>query len=181
MGTNEDVEILKSLRTLTDKPFKVDVNAGWTLDEALIKIPQLQTLGIEMIEQPLAKNDWDGMKILYKKSPIPLFADESCVFENDVEKCVNHFHGINIKLTKCGGITPALRMIKRARELNLKIMMGSMNETGIGSAAIANFLPQLDLVDVDGPLLLKDNSVRGLTIENGVVTLSGNPGLGVTE
>ncbi|ANI89008.1 dipeptide epimerase [Arachidicoccus ginsenosidimutans] len=179
LGTDEDIEIVQSLRTLTDATFRVDANAGWTLYEALQKIPKLKELGVEMIEQPLAKDNWEGMKILYKESPIPLFADESCVFENDVEKCFNHFNGINIKLTKCSGITPALRMIKRARELNLKVMMGSMNETEIGSAAVANFLPQLDLVDVDGPLLLKTNKPEGLNIKNGVVSLSGYAGLGV--
>lgn len=180
LGSDDDIEIIRALRSVTDKPFRVDVNGGWTLTEAMQKIQQLKNAGIEMIEQPLAKDDWDGMKMLYKESPIPLFADESCVFENDVEKCAGRFHGINIKLTKCSGITPALRMIRHARELNLKVMMGSMNETWIGSAAIANFLPQLDLVDMDGPLLLKENSASGLEMKDGVVTLSGNPGLGIS-
>lgn len=180
LGSSDDIEIIHALRSVTDKPFRVDVNGGWTLDEAVEKIPQLKDLGIEMIEQPLARDNWDGMKVLYKTSLIPLFADESCVFESDVEKCEGYFHGINIKLTKCSGITPALRMIQQARELKLKVMMGSMNETGIGSAAIANFLPQLDLVDMDGPLLLKDNTVKGLGINEGVVTLSGNSGLGIS-
>ena len=180
LGSEDDIKIIKSLRAATDKPFRVDVNGGWALEEALEKIPQLKDAGIEMIEQPLAKDNWDGMKVLYKASPVPLFADESCVFESDVERCAGHFHGINIKLTKCSGITPALRMIKRARELDLKVMMGSMNETGIGSAAIANFLPQLDLVDMDGPLLLKDDTAKGLEMKDGIVALSGNPGLGVS-
>ncbi|MBN4678907.1 dipeptide epimerase, partial [Pandoraea nosoerga] len=117
----------------------------------LIKIPQLADLGVEFIEQPLAKDNWEGMKQLFAVSPLPLLADESCVFEQDVKKCVGHFHGINIKLTKCSGITPALRMIKEAKSLGLKVMMGSMNESTIGSAAIAHFLPQLDYVDMDGP------------------------------
>jgi L-alanine-DL-glutamate epimerase-like enolase superfamily enzyme len=94
--------------------------------------PQLKELGVELVEQPLAKDNWEDMRKLYVKSPLPLFADEACVFENDVEKCSNHFHGINIKLTKCSGITPALRMIKKARELDLKIMVGCMNESTIG-------------------------------------------------
>ena len=105
--------------------------------------------------------------------------DESCVFENDVEKCVNHFNGINIKLTKCSGITPAIRMIKRAKELNLKVMMGSMNESSLGAAANANFLPQLDYVDMDGPLLLKEDIATGLMFNNGAVTINGSKGLGV--
>ena len=87
-------------------------------EEALEKIPQLKKLGVELVEQPLAKDNWEGMKILYRESSIPLIADESCVAERDVEKCYQHFHGINIKLTKCSGITPARRMITKARSWN---------------------------------------------------------------
>ena len=119
------------------------------------------------------------MKILYQKSVLPLFADESCVAERDVEKCVGHFHGINIKLTKCSGITPALRMIKKARELNLQVMMGSMNESSIGSAAIANFLPQIDHVDMDGPLLQTEDLATGISFDFGKVAIKGKAGLGI--
>ena len=101
----------------------------------------------------------------------------SCVTENDVEKCADHFHGINIKLTKCSGITPALRMIENAKTLNLKVMMGSMNESTIGSAAIAHFLPQLDYVDMDGPLLLSEDIATGLEFKNGEIKISEKPGL----
>ena len=179
LGTPEDIAIIKALREHTDATFRVDANAGWTLEEALEKIPQLQSLGVEFIEQPLAKDNWEDMKVLYKASPLPLIADESCVFEKDVATCVNHFHGINIKLTKCSGLTPALRMIKEARNLNLKVMMGSMNESSVGSAAIAQCLPQLDYVDMDGPLLLAEDIATGINYDFGKVTISDKPGLGV--
>ncbi len=179
LGTDEDIAIVEALRKHTDAILRIDANAGWTTEEALQKIPQLAALGVEFIEQPLAKDNWDGMKILFEKSTLPLFADESCVFEQDVEKCFNHFHGINIKLTKCSGITPAQRMITKARELNMQVMMGSMNESSVGSAAIANFLPQLDHVDVDGPLLLAEDIAGGISFKEGSVTLSGTPGLGI--
>jgi L-alanine-DL-glutamate epimerase-like enolase superfamily enzyme len=179
LGTNEDIEIVTALRKHTDAIFRVDANAGWTADEALEKIKQLQHLGVELIEQPLAKGDWEGMKMLYNESPLPLFADESCVFEQDVEKCYNHFHGINIKLTKCSGITPALRMVQKAKGLGMKVMMGCMNESSIGSAAIAHFLPQLDFADMDGPLLLTEDIASGVNYDNGKVSITGNPGLGV--
>ena len=178
-GFENDVEVIKELRNHTASVFRVDANAGWTVDEALEKIPQLEQLNVELIEQPLAKDNWEGMKMLYNKFSIPLIADESCVFENDVEKCANYFNGINIKLTKCSGITPAIRMIKKARELNLKVMMGSMNESSLGAAANANFLPQLDYVDMDGPLLLKEDIATGLMFNNGAVTINGSKGLGV--
>jgi len=179
LGTEEDIAIVKALREQTNAEFRIDANAGWTLEDALIKIPQLKELGVAYIEQPLAKDNWDGMKVLFTESPLPLFADESCVFENDVEKCYQHFHGINIKLTKCSGITPARRMIANARTLNMQVMMGSMNECSIGSAAIANFLPQIDQVDMDGPLLLSQDLATGITFDFGKVGLSGKPGLGI--
>lgn len=180
LGTSEDIEIMKSLRKHTDAVFRIDANAGWTLEEALEKIPQLAELGVEFIEQPLAKDNWEGMKVLFEKSVLPLIADESCVFEQDVQKCFQHFHGINIKLTKCSGLTPALRMIREARALNMKVMMGSMNECTIGSAAIAHFLPQLDYVDLDGPLLLSEDHAVGVEYNFGKVTLTHQPGLGIS-
>lgn len=179
LGTDEDIAIIKALREHTDAVFRIDANAGWTLEEALHKIPHLGALGVEFIEQPLAKEHWDGMKVLFEQSVLPLIADESCVFEQDVKKCYQHFHGINIKLTKCSGITPALRMIKEARSLNMKVMMGSMNEGTIGSAAIAHFLPQLDYADLDGPLLLSSDNATGLDFDFGKVIISNRPGLGV--
>lgn len=179
LGTDQDIAIIKALRSNTSASIRVDANAGWQLEEALEKIPQLAALGVEMIEQPLAKDNWEGMRILFEKSELPLFADESCVFEQDVQRCKNHFHGINIKLTKCSGITPARRMITEARALGLQVMMGSMNESSIGSAAIANFLPQLDLVDMDGPLLLSEDLATGIEYDEGNITLTGSAGLGI--
>jgi L-alanine-DL-glutamate epimerase-like enolase superfamily enzyme len=101
------------------------------------------------------------------------------VVESDVQKCHGHFHGINIKLTKCSGITPARRMITQARSLDMKVMVGSMNESTIGSAAIAHLAPLLDYVDMDGPLLLAEDIATGLQFDNGKVTCSDAPGLGV--
>ncbi len=180
LGTPEDISIIRTLRENTDSVLRVDANAGWELEDALKLIPQLKDLGVEFVEQPLAKDNWEGMQVLFKESPLPLFADESCVFEQDVEKCYEHFHGINIKLTKCSGPTPALRMIEKARSLGMQVMMGSMNESTIGSAAIAQFLPQLDHVDCDGPLLLSEDLAKGVTIEFGNIAISPNPGLGIS-
>ncbi len=181
LGTDKDIQIIEALRKHTDAVIRIDANAAWTVEEALQKIEAFKDLNIEFIEQPLAKDDWEGMKVLFEKSPIPLIADESCVAEEDVEKCVGHFHGINIKLTKCSGITPALRMIAQARELGLKVMVGSMNESTIGSAAIAHLMPQIDFVDADGPLLLQEDVAEGLDYQpDGNIITSAQPGLGIT-
>ena len=180
LGTEHDVEILEALRKHTNAPFRIDANAAWTAGEALEKITAFKELGVEFVEQPLAKDDWEGMKFLYERSPLPLIADESCVGENDVEKCQNHFHGINIKLTKCSGITPARQMIQNARQLGMKVMLGSMNESTIGSAAIAHLMPLVDYVDADGPLLLEEDLATGLTYkDNGEILTSDAPGLGI--
>ena len=183
VGTDYDIEMITALRQHTDKPIRVDANAGWTTEEALLKIPALAELGVELVEQPLAKDNWEGMEQLKNQSALPLFADESCVVEKDVATCAHYFDGINIKLTKCSGLTPALRMIKEAKGLGLKVMMGCMNESVIGSAAIAQFLPQLDYVDMDGPLLMTELNGVGLDYsfenKNGKMAPLVNPGLGV--
>lgn len=179
VGVPGDVEMVAALRRHTDAAIRVDANAGWTLEEALAKIPQLQALGVELVEQPLAKDDWEGMKTLYQQTPLPLVADEACVVEADVDKCKDHFHGINIKLTKCSGITPARRMIARARQLNMKVMVGCMNESTVGSAAIAQLAPLLDYVDMDGPLLLAEDVATGLGFDFGKIVYSDAPGLGI--
>ena len=179
LGTPNDLTIMQQLTQNSTATFRVDANAGWTTEEAMHIIPQLAAMGVKLIEQPLAKDNWDGMLAIKDISSIPLIADESCVSESDVAKCAGYFTGINIKLTKCSGITPALRMITEAREKNLQIMMGSMNESTIGTAAIAQFLPQLDYVDADGPLLLSKDIAQGLSFSNGNLQVANLPGLGV--
>ena len=179
VGFEGDVEMVAALRKNTDAVFRVDANAAWTLEEAMLKIPQLKELGVEMVEQPLAKDNWDGMKILFENAVLPLFADEACVKEEDVLMCPNHFHGINIKLTKCSGITPAKRMIAKARELGLQVMMGCMNESSVGTAAIAQLAPLLDYVDMDGPLLLSEDIATGVTFDNGKIIYTESNGLGI--
>jgi L-Ala-D/L-Glu epimerase len=179
VGVENDIEMVKALRKETNAVFRVDANAGWSVEQALQKIPLLKVLGVEFIEQPLAKDDWEGMKVLYQQSTLPLIADESCVSEHDVNKCVGYFNGINIKLTKCSGITPAKRMIENARANNLKVMVGCMNESSIGTAAIAQLAPMLDYVDMDGPLLLAQDVAKGVTFNNGKIQYQQEFGLGI--
>jgi L-Ala-D/L-Glu epimerase len=180
LGTDDDVIIMRQLRKTTKSLFRIDANAAWKAEEALEKIKIFSELGVEFIEQPLAKDDWEGMKFLYEHSPLPLIADESCISEHDVEKCHGYFHGINIKLTKCSGITPALRMINKARELNMKVMVGCMNETSIGTAAIAQLLPMLDYVDMDGPLLLAGDVAKSVQYDYGKIIYGEGNGLGIS-
>ena len=179
VGSSEDISMLEKLRAHTTVPFRVDANAGWDFETAVQLIPKLSALGVELVEQPLAKENWEEMERLKSISCLPLFADESCVFEKDVAACASCFDGINIKLTKCGGITPARRMIKQARALGLKIMLGSMNESTIGSAAIGHLKEWVDFLDMDGPLLLAEDLSSGISYQEGIVKLPSQAGLGV--
>ncbi|MCB0486023.1 MAG: dipeptide epimerase, partial [Flavobacteriaceae bacterium] len=136
-------------------------------------------LGVEFIEQPLKADDWEGHKEVYQNSALPIIADESCQVEEDVAKCYNHFHGVNVKLTKCGGLTPGRRMLIHAKELGMKTMVGCMTESSVGISAIAHLLPLLDFVDMDGQLLLAKDIATGITIKDGVINYSEVNGTGV--
>lgn len=180
LGTKEDVAIIKELRKHTDAIFRIDANTAWTAEETIKNAPILKKLGVEFLEQPLKADDWEGMKLVREQSVLPVIADESCIVESDVEKCGPYFHGINIKLTKCGGLTPARSMIKKGRELGLQLMVGCMTESSVGISAIAQLLPQLDYVDMDGAMLLKEDIASGVTIlENGTVIFPESPGSGI--
>lgn len=179
VSSPDDIDLLRALRAYTNAPFRIDANEGWTFEDARKLLPELQQLQVTMVEQPLARDEYEAMKALKVLSPLPLYADESCRTEDEVLKCADGFHGINIKLTKCGGITPAMRMIKEARTLGLRVMMGCMNESSVGTAAVAHLRPLLDEVDADGPLLLQEDVAEGLTYENGVIRLQGAHGLGI--
>ncbi|HHH55163.1 MAG TPA: dipeptide epimerase [Bacteroidetes bacterium] len=179
LGTKNDVEIIKELRKLTDATFRVDANTAWGVEETIENSKALKDLGVEFIEQPMAHDNWVEMEEVYKGSVLPLMADESCRTEEDVPKCVNRFTGINVKLVKAGGLTPARRMLIEGRSLGLKTMVGCMTESSVGIAAVGQLLPYLDYVDMDGALLLKNDIGYAHDIDNGVITLSERPGTGV--
>jgi L-alanine-DL-glutamate epimerase-like enolase superfamily enzyme len=180
LGTKNDLEIVKELRKHSDAIFRIDANCGWSVDEAIENSFKLKELGVEFLEQPLKSNDIEGAKKLYKNSALPIIADESCIVESDVEKCVGLFHGVNVKLTKCGGVTPGKRMLEKAKKLGLKTMVGCMTESSVGISAIAHLLPLLDYVDMDGGLLLKNDIASGITIKNGIISYPKKNGTGVT-
>lgn len=178
LGTNQDLEIVRELRKNTSSIFRVDANCAWTVDQAISYSEELAQLGVEFIEQPLQKDNLDGMREVFAHSKLPLIADESCISESDVEKCQGHFHGINIKLVKAGGITPALRMIHNAKSLGMKTMVGCMTESSIGISAIAHIAPLLDYVDMDGAMLLSKDPAKGVRINPEKVHFPEGPGIG---
>ena len=180
LGTKEDIAIVTELRKRTNAIFRIDANCGWGVEETINNAVALKKLGVEFLEQPLKADNWDGHKEVFKHSVLPIIADESCIIEEDVAKCHNHFHGVNVKLVKCGGLTPGRRMIQEAKKLGLKTIVGCMTESTVGISAIAQLLPQLDYVDMDGALLLAKDIATGVTIDFGKITYSELNGTGVT-
>ncbi len=178
LGTGHDVKIVSELRQITDAVFRIDANCAWTVQETLNNAIDLKQLGVEFIEQPLRADDWEGMKVIKEKSVLSIIADESCLRLEDVECCVDTFHGINIKLMKCGGFTPALKMIEKARQLNLKVMAGCMTESTFGISNLVQIAPLLDYIDADGAMLLKDDIAKGITLIDGEIIYSDKCGAG---
>ncbi len=180
VGKDNDKEVLQAVRSVTDKPLRVDANEGWKTKElALEKILWLETMGVELIEQPLpstmlAENAW-----LRERVKMPIFADESVKSAADVPALAGAFDGINIKLMKAGGIQEALGMIKMARSLGLKIMLGCMIESSVAIAAGVHLSPLVDYADLDGNVLISNDPFRGLGVEKGKLVLADAPGLGV--
>jgi len=179
LGTPDDLKIVRELRQHTTAIFRVDANCAWTAEQAIRNSRELKPLGVEFIEQPLKADDWEGMKRVFAESALPVMADESCLVEEDVARCHGFFHGINIKLVKCGGMTPARRMIAAARQLGLKVMIGCMNESSVGISAIAQFLPLLDYVDMDGAELVARDVATGVHLEKGKAVFPAENGNGV--
>ena len=179
LGTKDDIRIIQELRNHADAIFRVDANCAWSVQETINNSFELKKLGVEFIEQPLQADDWEGHKEVFLNSNLPIIADESCQIEADINKCNNHFHGVNVKLVKCGGLTPAKRMLIHAKKLNLKTMVGCMTESSVGISSIAHLLPLLDFVDMDGALLLSKDIAKGVSIKNGEIAYGEGNGIGV--
>jgi L-alanine-DL-glutamate epimerase-like enolase superfamily enzyme len=181
LGTERDAEIIRAVRAAApQKTLRVDANAAWTPKHALRMIDVLVDQGVEFVEQPVPAHDLDGLRFVRERSPLPVIADESCVTSADIPRLLGAVDGINIKLSKCGGLREALRMIATARAHGLLVMAGCMVESSLGITAAAHLAPLLDFADLDGAALLADDPHEGATIDQGVIRLPEGPGLGVT-
>ncbi len=181
LGTDRDIEILKTIRDLTSKELRVDANTGWTTKQAIRMLPVLEEFGVTVLEQPLPVDDLDGLAQVTRHSRIPVIADESCLVAADIPRLVGKVDGINIKLAKCGSLREALRMIAIARAHHLMVMVGCMIESSIAITAAAHFTPLVDIVDLDGAALLANDPFAGATIAGGQVRLPIGPGLGLSR
>jgi L-alanine-DL-glutamate epimerase-like enolase superfamily enzyme len=179
LGTERDVEILRTIRECTTKELRVDANCGWTVKHAVAMLPVLKEFGVTVLEQPLPADQLDGLAEVTRRADIPVIADESCLTAADIPPLVGKVDGINIKLAKCGSLREALRMIAVARAHGMLVMVGCMIESSICITAAAHFTPLVDLVDLDGAALLAEDPFVGASIDGGQVRLPAGPGLGL--
>lgn len=182
VGGPGDLATLEAVRGVFDGPIRVDANTGWTPEDAVALLPDLERLGVELIEQPFPARRLDQLRWLQERSSLPIVADESCVFEEDLDGLVGVVAGVNVKLAKCGGIGPARRMLERATELGFRTFLGCMEETSVGIAGSAVVASLADWVDLDGCLLLADDPFVGLELgSDHRWRLAARPGLGLTR
>ncbi len=179
LGTDGDEEILRTIRDATDKPIRVDANAGWTRERAIRMLPILKDYGVEFVEQPLPPEDLEGIAAVRRQGVLPVVVDESCLVAADIPRVAAAADGINIKLAKCGSLREALRMVATARAHGMLVMVGCMIESSLGITAAAHFTPLVDAADLDGAALTSNDPFVGATIDGGQIRLPTEPGLGV--
>ena len=180
VGLSTDEEMIRTIRSVTDVPLAVDANQGWKdRSRALDEIHWLASQGVVMVEQPLPVSAIDDTAWLTERSPLPIFADESVQRLTDIRNLYGAYSGINIKLMKCTGMREALKMIHTARALSMKAMIGCMTETSCAVSAAAQLSPLVDFADLDGNLLISNDRFRGVTVEDGKLSLPTHPGIGV--
>lgn len=180
LGRDNDKEMIKTIRSVTNKPICVDVNQGWKDKQmALDMIYWLAENGVVFVEQPMSKHSVDDMAWLTEHSPLPIMADEAVQTVSDLLSINRVYSGINIKLMKCGGMHNAYKMATMARVMGMKVMIGCMTETSCAVSAAAQLSPMADWADLDGNLLISNDLYEGVKIVNGKVTLSDLPGIGI--
>jgi L-alanine-DL-glutamate epimerase-like enolase superfamily enzyme len=182
VGGPGDLATLQAVREVYTGPIRVDANTGWTPEDAVTILPDLERLGVELIEQPFPARRLDQLRWLQERSSLPIVADESCVSEDDLEGLVGVVAGVNVKLAKCGGIAPARRMLDRARQLGFRTFLGCMEETSVGIAGSAAIASLAEWVDLDGCLLLAEDPFEGLELgPDHRWRLTNRPGLGLSR
>lgn len=181
MGLDNDKELVEIIRSKTDKPLCVDANQGWTdKEKALDMCHWLKERGCMFVEQPFDKKMIDETAWLRERSPLPIIADEFCQRIPDVMRAYQVYDGINIKLMKSTGLHEAYKMAVLAKSLGMKLMIGCMTETSCAISAAAQLAPMADWVDLDGNLLIANDSFDGVKVVDGKTTLTDKPGIGAT-
>jgi L-alanine-DL-glutamate epimerase-like enolase superfamily enzyme len=181
VGLSTDEPTIEAVRSVTNKPLRVDANEGWTdKEEAVRKINWLEKMGVEFIEQPMPAEMIEETRWVRSRVHIPVIADEACQRASDIPKLRDAFDGVNVKLDKSGGMLEAYRMIQIAKALGMKTMLGCMVSSSVSVTAAAHLSPLVDYADLDGNLLISNDPFRGVRVEKGKLILPKTPGLGLT-
>lgn len=180
VGLDNDEQMIRAIREVTDLPVAVDANQGWKdREKALDEIFWLKEHGVVMVEQPMPKERLDDNAWLTERSPVPIFADEAIQRLKDIPSIRGAYAGINIKLMKCTGMREAWKMLNYARAEGMKVMVGCMTETSCAVSAAAQLSPAVDFADLDGNLLISNDRFEGMTVVDGKITLPDRPGIGL--
>lgn len=180
LGSRADELSIERIKELDNRPLFLDTNQGWnSVEEAMDMIGKIGPERIVGLEQPFPKHRLDLHAELKTRTTLPIYADESVQSLEDVDRVAHAFHGINLKLMKCGGLDRAVEMIRLARDRGLKVMLGSMSESSLGCGAMACLADHADLVDLDGPWLISNDPFVGLWMEGGELCKKKGPGFGI--
>ena len=184
LGSDHDESIVSAIRSVTTAKLLVDINAGWSREQALWMIPRLIDYDLELIEQPLPVEDVEGYfwlkeKLRIQKIRIPIFADETAQTSHDIPKLAGATDGVVVKTMKSEGIREALRMIHTAQAHDMQVMLSCMVESSVGVTAAAHLAPLCDYADLDGPLLISNDPYRGLEYDGARMSVPDGPGIGV--
>ncbi len=181
VGTPRDEEVLRMIREeAPDKTLYVDANTAWTVKQAINAVAMLHEYGVEFVEQPLWKGDIEGLRLLRRRSRLPIVVDESCETAADIPRLAGAVDGVNIKLAKCGSLREAIRIVYCARAHGMLVMLGCMVESTLGIAAAVQLAPLMDYLDLDGAALLANDPFHGPGLEpDGALRFNREPGLGV--
>ena len=181
LGSRGDIEAVEEIRHRTDARLRVDLSGQWRYEDVLDLLGLFAELKIEMIEQPLPPGQWGRMKVLKENSPIPIYADESCLSFADIDRCAECFHGVNLRPVKFGGLILTYKAIQKAKSLGLKTLIGNVFESTVSASAVAQFAPILDDIYIDGPYQIeKRGGIHGVTLVEGQIVYPDGDGCGVT-
>jgi L-alanine-DL-glutamate epimerase-like enolase superfamily enzyme len=180
-SVNEEVATIELIRSKYTGTIRIDANEGWTAEQAVQVLAELERFDIEFCEQPIKAGHPEQLRYVKEHSKIPIVTDEDSLVAGDLPKLYGCVDGINVKLVKTGGIRGAIKMIHTARALGMKVMLGCMVESQISATAAAQISPLVDWADIDGPFLTKDDPFSGITYDRGKIVLPDGAGLGVRE
>lgn len=179
-GGSHDLATILELRNHTNARFRIDANQGWNLEKGMMITQEIEKLDVEFIEQPFPIDKLHYNNKLRRLSSVPIIADENCQGMEMVDQCAEYFDGINIKLEKCGGLTPAIEMAKKARNLGLKIQLGCMTSSTIAISSAAQIAHLVDYLDIDGAIFIGNDPAEGVQIKKGKVIFPDTPGSGIS-